>query len=205
MSMGTGYGLAAFAIQRVIVDIIGGGVPARYPGLKFVITEWETGWIAHFLQRMDWAFVAHYRTKPAEVTESFSYYWRQNFLGTFEDDRIGLATRYDVGVENLMWGSDFPHHDSTFPRSKQVLDDIFEDIPDDERFLITAGNVRNTSSHTLSHARDTPPRPPVDFASTISDSTARSTSNEPRNREPRGYRQSTNRYAFTGPPASPDP
>jgi predicted TIM-barrel fold metal-dependent hydrolase len=143
MTMGTGYGLAAFAMQRVIVDIIGGGVGARYPGLKFVITEWETGWIAHFLQRMDWAFYAHYRNKPAELTEPFSFYWHQNFAGTFEDDRIGLATRHDVGVRNLMWGSDFPHHDSTFPRSRQVLDDIFEDIPDDERFLITAGNCRD--------------------------------------------------------------
>ncbi|HLF77910.1 MAG TPA: hypothetical protein VJB57_10520 [Dehalococcoidia bacterium] len=44
-----------------------------------------------------------------------------------------MATRYDVGVENLMWGSDFPHHDSTFPRSRAVLDDILEDIPDEER------------------------------------------------------------------------
>ena len=78
---------------------------ARFPKLKFVITEWETGWIAHFLQRMDWAFYAHYRTKPPELTEAFSFYWHQNFLGTFEDDRIGLTTRYDVGVENLMWGS----------------------------------------------------------------------------------------------------
>ena len=50
---------------------------------------------------------------------------------------------YDVGVENLMWGSDFPHHDSTFPRSRAVLEDIFEEIPDEERYLITAGNVRN--------------------------------------------------------------
>ncbi len=142
MTMGTGYGLAAFAMQRVIVDIIGGGVCARYPGLKFLITEWETGWIAHFLKRMDWSFVAHYRNKPPELTEGFSYYWHQNFAGTFEDDHVGLLTRYEVGVKNLMWGSDFPHHDSTFPRSQAVLDDIFDGIPDEERYLITAGNVR---------------------------------------------------------------
>jgi len=142
MTMGTGYGLAAFAMQRVIVDIIGGGVCARHPKLKFIITEWETGWIAHFLQRMDWAFHAHYRNKPEELTESFSHYWHQNFVGTFEDDRVGLATRYEVGVRNLMWGSDFPHHDSTFPHSKAVLDDIFDGIPDEDRYWITAGNVR---------------------------------------------------------------
>ena len=42
-----------------------------------------------------------------------------------------------------MWGSDFPHHDSTFPRSQAVLDDIFEGVPDEERYLITAGNCRD--------------------------------------------------------------
>jgi predicted TIM-barrel fold metal-dependent hydrolase len=42
-----------------------------------------------------------------------------------------------------MWGSDFPHHDSTFPRSRAVLDEIFEDVPDEERFMITAGNCRD--------------------------------------------------------------
>jgi hypothetical protein len=91
---------------------------------------------------MDWATYAHYRNKPAELTESFSHYFHQNFAVTFEDDRIGLATRHEIGIKNLMWGSDFPHHDSTFPRSQQVLDDIFEGVPDDERFAITAGNVR---------------------------------------------------------------
>jgi predicted TIM-barrel fold metal-dependent hydrolase len=138
------YGLLSFAMQRTIAEIICSGVCARYPGLRFVPTEWETGWIAHFLQRMDWSLI---RTGaaglPPELTEPFSHYFHENFWVTFEDDRIGLETRYTVGVRNLMWGSDFPHHDSTFPRSRQVLDEIFEDIPDDERLLITALNCRD--------------------------------------------------------------
>ena len=143
LPFGTGYGLANFGMMRVIVDIISSGVCARYPNLKFVVTEFETGWVAHFLQRMDWATVAHYRNKPPELTESFSHYFHQSFAVTFEDDRIGLATRHEIGIKNLMWGSDFPHHDSTFPRSREVLDDIFDGVPEHERFAITAGNVRD--------------------------------------------------------------
>ncbi len=137
---GTGYGLAAYAIQRVIVSIIASGVCARYPRLQFVPTEWETGWVAHFLKRMDWVTYVNKNAMAQECNLSFSDYFHQSFSVTFEDDLVGIQTRHGIGVENMMWGSDFPHHDSTFPRSQAVLDDIFEGVPDQERDLITAGN-----------------------------------------------------------------
>jgi hypothetical protein len=66
----------------------------------------------------------------AEVVETPTEYFRQNFLMTFEDDRIGVMSRHEIGVNNLMWGNDFPHHDSIFPNSQAVLDDIFDGVPD---------------------------------------------------------------------------
>jgi predicted TIM-barrel fold metal-dependent hydrolase len=136
-----GYALWPAAIAYVMGDIICGGVCARYPGLRFVPTEWETGWIAWYLQRLDWA---QHRvppsTVPDEVTEAPSYYFHKNFTVTFEDDLIGVQTRHQIGVDNLMWGSDYPHHDSIFPRSQQVLDDIFDGVPDEDRYAITVSN-----------------------------------------------------------------
>jgi hypothetical protein len=108
-----------------------------------VATEWETGWVAQFLQRLDWSIhrvSAH--IIPAEVTEAGSFYFHRNFRMTFEDDAVGIKTRHEIGVKNLMWGSDFPHHDSTFPRSQDVLDEIFEGVPDEDRYAITVGNVK---------------------------------------------------------------
>jgi predicted TIM-barrel fold metal-dependent hydrolase len=135
------YCLWPTGMAKVIGDLIWSGVAARYPKLKFVMTEFETGWIAQFLQRLDWSI---HRVPasviPAEVTESGTHYWHQNFIATFEDDRVGLMTRNEIGVHNLMWGSDFPHHDSTFPRSQDVLDEIFEGVPDEDRFRITVAN-----------------------------------------------------------------
>jgi predicted TIM-barrel fold metal-dependent hydrolase len=137
------YCLWPTGMAKVIGDLIWSGVCARFPRLKFVMTEFETGWIAQFLQRLDWSI---HRVPasviPAEVTEPGSFYWHQNFTATFEDDRVGILTRHEIGVRNLMWGSDFPHHDSTFPRSQDVLDDIFDGVPDADRYAITAGNVR---------------------------------------------------------------
>jgi predicted TIM-barrel fold metal-dependent hydrolase len=136
-----GYALWQTAMAYTMGDINVGGVCARFPNLKFVPTEWETGWVAHYLQRLDWAAYRVPRDQiPAELTESPSFYFHRQFTMTFEDDRQGLATRYDIGVKNLMWGSDFPHHDSTFPKSQAILDDIFDDIPDEERFAMTVSN-----------------------------------------------------------------
>ena len=136
----TNYALAHAGLAAVISDLICGGVCARYPGLKFVPTEWETGWIGHFIQRLDWAMHREPKAAAPEVTENPSHYMHQNFLFTFEDDRIGVMTREDIGVRNLMWGNDFPHHDSVFPRSQEVLDEIFEGVPDEDRYRITVAN-----------------------------------------------------------------
>ena len=67
--------------------------------------------------------------------------WRRQFYATIEDDRAALATRHLIGVDSLMWGSDYPHTDSTWPCSRDVLDELFEGIPDGDRAKITHGNV----------------------------------------------------------------
>jgi predicted TIM-barrel fold metal-dependent hydrolase len=136
----TNYALAPAGLAAVVSDLICGGVCARYPELRFVPTEWETGWVAHFLQRLDWALHREPAAAAPEVTEEPSFYFHRNFLMTFEDDRIGILTRNEIGVRNLMWGSDYPHHDSIFPRSQEVLDDIFEGVSDEDRYRITVAN-----------------------------------------------------------------
>jgi predicted TIM-barrel fold metal-dependent hydrolase len=137
----TSYASAATVIQITISDLICQGVAHRFPELKFVCAEWETGWLGHWLDRLDHAF---YRSRSAAVdwldlkpTE----YWRRQFYATFEDDPVGVRTRDMIGVNTLMWGNDFPHHDSIWPHSREVLSDILVGVPDDERQAMTVGNL----------------------------------------------------------------
>ena len=67
--------------------------------------------------------------------------WRRQFHATIEDDRPAIATRELIGVDRLMWGSDYPHVDSTWPCSQAVLNEIFEGVPAAERERITRRNV----------------------------------------------------------------
>ncbi len=60
---------------------------------------------------------------------------------SYQEDAIGIRERKAVGLQTLMWGSDYPHTESTFPRSREILDRILADVPADERLAITRDNV----------------------------------------------------------------
>jgi predicted TIM-barrel fold metal-dependent hydrolase len=126
-----------------IADWCLSGVLERWPQLRVVLVEAGIGWIPYYLERLDTMVINHgwdtFPDKP--ITEKPSFYWRRNMAATFEQDLIGVRNRYDIGVENLMWATDYPHPDSTWPRSQEVLREHFEDVPADEVELIASGNV----------------------------------------------------------------
>jgi predicted TIM-barrel fold metal-dependent hydrolase len=59
---------------------------------------------------------------------------------TFMDDEVGLSLRHLVGLENILWSTDFPHPATTWPHSRDVVARQFAEIPDAERELICCGN-----------------------------------------------------------------
>lgn len=127
-------------MERAISDLIFGGALARFPKLRFVSAENDIGWIAHFLQRLDHSWTKYRFMEADPIPEPPSTYFRRQVYATFQDDRVGVLTREFVGTENLMWASDFPHSDSTWPHSREVIERDFEGIPVADRHKITAGN-----------------------------------------------------------------
>jgi predicted TIM-barrel fold metal-dependent hydrolase len=127
------YALALAAGALTVGTLICSGVAHRYPELKFVATEWETGWVAHWLDRLDHATYRSRSAAAPELDMAPSDYFRRQFYVTFEDDEIGIMTAEQIGVDNMLWGSDFPHHDSIWPNSQKVLAEIFQRVPEDRR------------------------------------------------------------------------
>lgn len=136
------YANTQSTIQRTLTDLICRGVATRHPNLKFVVAEFNGGWIGHWLDRVDQGLQREYRFRSDEYTGELPHdVWSRQFYATIEDDRPAVLTRELIGVDNLMWGSDYPHVDSTWPCSLEVLDEIFQDVPDQERQRITRENV----------------------------------------------------------------
>jgi len=116
------YPLLHHVIQRTLSELILSGVLERYPRLQIVSVENDIGWIGHFIQRLDHAYEKYRFLEPrGAIPQPPGFYFRRQVRATFQDDVIGVRTRDAIGADNLMWASDFPHSDSTWPHSREVI------------------------------------------------------------------------------------
>lgn len=116
------------------------GVLERFPGLRLIFVEAGLGWLPFFLERMD-RTTRQIGWGPDVLPHKPSHYWRQNMAATFEEDEFGIKHRHIIGIGNLMWATDYPHPDSTWPRSQEVIRDHFEGVPVHEKRQIICGNA----------------------------------------------------------------
>jgi len=133
--------LANISMTELIASVTFTGILQRHPRLHFVIVESGIGWIPYFLERMDQTFQKHRFWTKSVVTEKPSYYWYRQGHATFIEDHSGVALRERAGINNIMWSTDYPHSDTTWPRSREVLAEHFRGVPDNERRRITAENA----------------------------------------------------------------
>lgn len=129
------------AFPPIMSELICSGLFDRVPDLRIVGVETEVGWIPEALEQLDnfyWRNRAHtgiaIRRLPSE-------YFHDHFVCTFIRDRVGIANRYDVGVRNMAWSSDYPHHGCDWPYSRKVVGEILGGVPQEERHRICAGNM----------------------------------------------------------------
>lgn len=135
------------AIIRGCQDIIGmfiyGGVFARKPDLKLVCVEADAGWAPHYKYRLDHAYERHrFWQKCAELPRMPSEYFDENVYLTFQDDYSAFRAVGDINPKRLLWASDFPHSDSTWPWSQDVLAKQTAHLTPDQKRWILRDNTR---------------------------------------------------------------
>lgn len=128
-------------MAEVVAGWIVTGIFERFPGLKVVLVEAGLGWIPYYLERLDTMRGRHHWDHYGMLKENPSHYWHHNMAATFEEDTFGVSVRGRVGVENLMWATDYPHPDSTWPHSQDVIQTHFGEVPIDETRLMVGGNA----------------------------------------------------------------
>lgn len=132
-------------VRGLLMDLIYYGLFDRFPGLKIVSVENDAGWAGHLLESSDfsWHRAKNLRDNGSNK-ERPSYYFQEgdNIKMTFMRDRTAVLAHEVIGLNALMWGNDFPHHVSTWPNSKALLDEHFHEQPTEIRDAIVRDNVR---------------------------------------------------------------
>jgi predicted TIM-barrel fold metal-dependent hydrolase len=124
-----------------MVGLLASPVLRKYPTLQFVFSEGGLGWIPAQLERCDRMWERHRMwsgmddLKPSEL-------FKRNMYGAFVDDRVGLELRDRLGVDRILWESDFPHVESMWPNSQQVMARLTRGMSDHEIDLVTNANAR---------------------------------------------------------------
>jgi predicted TIM-barrel fold metal-dependent hydrolase len=124
-----------------ITDMILTGVFERFPTLQVCWIETGVGWIPHFLECLDDRWWRNRVWGDLPLKEPPSFYWYRNNAASFIIDRSGVELRNRVGIENMMWSSDYPHHGNDWPYSRKTIAEMMGGIGEDERSLIVGGNA----------------------------------------------------------------
>jgi predicted TIM-barrel fold metal-dependent hydrolase len=129
--------------QDIMAMLVFGGVFERHPDLRVVCVEADAGWVPHFMYRMDHAFKRHrYWLKPgADLQRLPSEYFADNIYVTFQDDWTAFRFAGDMNWHRLMWANDFPHSDSTWPWSQELLAEHTQHLTSEQQRAILCQNV----------------------------------------------------------------
>jgi len=122
------------------------GVFDRFPRLQIYWGETMIGWLPYALVQVDanyerYKYMAEDLHGVERLKRQPSEYIRDHNLWGFLSDPFGVRMRHEAGVDKLLWGSDFPHAAGDWPNSRQVIEQDFAGVPEDERYLMLAGNA----------------------------------------------------------------
>jgi predicted TIM-barrel fold metal-dependent hydrolase len=131
----------SLACYETLAKIIFTGVLERFPRLRFVSVEGNIGWIGYFLEKMDRTYKRHRHWTKLDLPMLPSEYFHRQVYATFIEDPIGVKIAEAIGADNLMWSSDYPHTDTTWPNSRQYVEETFKGVSAETKRKIVAGNA----------------------------------------------------------------
>jgi predicted TIM-barrel fold metal-dependent hydrolase len=134
--------MSKVSMAEPIAILIFGGVFDRFPELRFGSIESGVGWFAWMAKYMDDIYDNQRHWLNVELKQLPSHYMDRNIYGSFIRDPVGIANRHLKGARNIMWSTDYPHSETTWPRSQQLIEEHFAGVSDAERLPIIVDNAR---------------------------------------------------------------
>lgn len=128
-------------MSEPIASFIFSGVLQQHPKLHVVSVESGVGWMSFLVEWMDHVFERHRVHTPSPLRESPSSFFRRQVHGTFIEDQAGIRERHNIGMNCIMWSNDYPHSNSLWPHSQELIEKHFQGVPEEEKAQIVCGNA----------------------------------------------------------------
>lgn len=114
----------------------------KFPQLRFALSEGGIGWIPYMLERIDYVWERHRYYNNVNQDIPPSELFKDHIYGCFIADEVGIQNRHLVGIDNILFESDYPHSDSNWPDSRKILEDVLADVPEEDARKIAELNAR---------------------------------------------------------------
>ena len=140
-----------------MAQLILSGIFDRLPDLKIFFAETRLGWVPFWMEEADYWYERHRHWAQrllglAPLKRRPSDYVRQHVWFSVQHvERVAVELRHHMGVENIMFATDFPHIECDWPNTRPFAERLFDGVPADEAYRIAAGNTLQ-----FFHLEDTP-------------------------------------------------
>jgi predicted TIM-barrel fold metal-dependent hydrolase len=135
-------------ICQAAADLVWSRVIKDFPDIKIALSEGGTGWIPYFLDRLDRTYEMHHLWTGQNFGDKLpSDVFRENFLTCFISDPVGVQLRHQIGIDNISWECDYPHSDSSWPKSAEELELVTNGVSDEDINKMTYENAMRWYSY----------------------------------------------------------
>ena len=129
-----------------ITQMVFSGVFDRFPDLRMFFAETRLGWVPFWLEHADLWYQRHIGWAEEELgfkplKRLPSEYVRDHIMFSVQYERVAVELRHHIGVDHIMFATDFPHIECEWPDTKPIVEDIYANVPEDEKYKIWAGNA----------------------------------------------------------------
>jgi predicted TIM-barrel fold metal-dependent hydrolase len=140
--------MARFGLETALTlsQLTVSGLFDRFPRLHIFVAESRVGWLPFWMENAD---LQYERNRPwserhlgfQPLARPPSEYIKEHVHWSIQAERVGVEVRHHLGVDKIMFATDFPHIECEYPRTASLIDEIYANVPDDERYRILRGNV----------------------------------------------------------------
>jgi predicted TIM-barrel fold metal-dependent hydrolase len=125
--------LTPINIVQAATDLIWSPVLRKFPHLTIALSEGGIGWIPYLLDRVDHTYKTHRAWTGQDFGDKLpSEVFNEHVITCFIDDSFGIENRAHLNLDNVTWECDYPHSDTTWPRSPEVLWEYMSDTSDED-------------------------------------------------------------------------